>query len=446
MRCGAHLTSAAVILLWGYVLPACAEVAPDAIESTYAEHTRGVQLARAGQYDDGLAVLLPLLDRFPDDYPLQRDIVLIYVWKGACPIALHRFERIRNAPDLEPYLVVAVSDCLLAANRPKEARRLTRLAHERHPDNEPLFNAYLKSDLVLRIDHNIDEQSPAVMAALHNDTSDQGLTEWIGRAEGSARIAEDTRLYARYRFTRSTDSQYQDGDLDRVGLGVRYRYDERLILDQEFSADINESRRGGSSTRVLFEPRDDWRILAAYNSFAEAIPLRARAAGIDAHQWTAEAAYERRDYRWEGLASMNSFDFSDTNQRTDLYATAGYAYEMRAQREQRLFIEWSHSRNTFDSALYFNPSRDSSLGLMHRTDFVFDSRFRRHVDHLWFSANAYSQQSFGTHGRWAVRYEQDYDLDNSRALVVGAGVARNVYDGKYETELRFYLNYHQRFY
>jgi hypothetical protein len=432
-------------MLWGFVLPASADVAPDKIESTYAEHTRGVQLARTGHYDDGLAVLSTLLDRFPDDYPLQRDVILIHVWKGACPVALRRFERIRNYPDLEPYLVVAISDCLLAANRPNEAHRLTRLAHEQHPDNELLLNAFLKSDLVLRIDHNIDEQSPAVDVALHNDTSDQGLNEWIGRAEGSMRIAEATRLYARYRFTRSSESQYQAGDLDRIGLGVRYRFDERLFFDQEFSADINESGRGGSSTLVQFAPRDDWRFLGAYTSFAEAIPLRARAEGIDARQWTAEAAYERRDYRWEGLVSMNYFDFSDTNQRTEFYASSGYAHEMRARREQRLFLEWSQSRNTFDSAVYYNPSRDNSLGLLHRTDFVRDSRYRRHVDHLWLSANAYSQTGFGTHGRWAVRYEQDYDFDRSRALVAGAGVARNVYDGKYETELHLYLNYQQRF-
>jgi hypothetical protein len=432
-------------MAWGFMLPGWADVAPDRIETTYAEHTRGVELARAGLHDEGLAVLLPLLQRFPDDYPLQRDVILISAWKGDCPVALTRFERLRDYPDLEPYLVVTVTDCLLAANRPQEARRLARRARDRYPEDESLRDAYFKSDFVLRVDQNFDEERPAVEVALGNDTSDQGLTEWIGRGEGSARIAEATRLYARYRFTRSTESQYRSGDLDRVGVGLRFRYDEQLLFDQEFSADVSASGQGGSTTRVQFEPRDAWRFTAAYASFAEVIPLRARAAGIEARQWSADAAYERRDYRWEGLAGINYFDFSDTNQRTAFYATAGYAYEMRAHREQRLFLEWSQSKNTFDGAVYFNPSRDNSLGLMHRTDFVYDSRYRRHVDHLWVSANAYTQQGFGTLGRWALRYEQDYDFDESRALAVGAGVVRNVYDGKYETEWRLYLTYQQRF-
>ncbi|MBS1245966.1 MAG: hypothetical protein H6R47_165 [Proteobacteria bacterium] len=445
MRPGSHLAFVGVFMAWGFILPSWSDVAPDKIENTYAEHTRGVELARAGQYDEGLAVLLPLLQRFPDDYPLQRDVVLISAWKGDCPGALTRFERLRDYPDLEPYLVVAVTDCLLAANRPREARHLVRRARERYPEDASLRNAFFAADFVVRVDQNVDEERPAVEAALGNDTSDQGLAEWIGRIEGSARIAEATRLYARYRFTRSTESQYRSGDLDRVGVGMRFRYNDQLLFDQEFSADVSASGQGGSTTRVVYDPRDTWRFTTAYASFAEAIPLRARAAGIEASQWSADAAYERRDYRWEGFASVNYFDYSDTNQRTNMYANVGYAYEMRARREQRLFFEWSLSHNSLDEAVYFNPSHDNSLGLLHRTDFVYDSRYRRHVDHLWVSINAYSQEGFGTHGRWAVVYEQDYDFDESRAFAVGAGVARNVYDGKYETEGRLYLTYYQRF-
>jgi hypothetical protein len=432
-------------MTWSFILPGWAGLVPDRIESTYAEHTRGVELARAGRYDEGLAVLLTLLQRFPDNYPLQRDVVLISAWKGDCTGALQRFERLRHHPDPEPYLIVAVTDCLLGANRPLEAYRLARRAQERHPEDPGLRDVFLKADFVLRVDQNLDEERPAMEATLQYDSVDQGLTEWVGRVEGSARVAEATRLYARYRFTRSTESQYRRGDQDRVGVGVRYRFDEQFLFDQEFSADISASGQGGSTSRVLYTPRDAWQITAAYATFAEAIPLRARAAGIEASQTSVEAAYERRDYRWEGLASFNYYDFSDSNQRNVLYATVGYAYELRAQREQRLFLEWSRSRNSLDGAVYYNPAQDSSLGLVQRTDFVYDSPYRRHVDHLWLGVNAYSQEGYGIHGRWSLRYEQDYEFDERRALAFGAGVAWNIYDGKYETEARAYIHYRQRF-
>jgi len=427
--------------MWG-VLPAAADV--PRIESTYKDHTRGVELARAGRHEEGLAVLLPLLARFPDDYPLQRDVILITLWKGDCPGALRRFERVRNRNDLEPYLVVPVGDCLLAANRPKEARRLVRRALDRHSGNEALRLALLKIDLVLRVDENLDEDRPAAAAELTFSESDRGLPEWIGSLEGSARVAERTRLYVRYRFTRAVDEDYRDGNLDRVGAGVRYRFDERLLIDQEISADLFESGQPGSTSRLVYEPRDDWRFQLLYASFAEAVPLQARAAGIDARQWGGEAAYEARDYRWGVLASVNYFDFADSNRRAAFYARAGRAWEMRATREQRWYLEGYHSNNTLNEAVYFNPARDYSVGLLHQTDFLYASCFRRHVDHLWLSVSAYAQQDYPTLGRWALRYEQDYDFDEAQALVLGAGVARNVYDGKYETEWRLYLYYRHR--
>lgn len=415
------------------------------IESTYAEHTRGVELARAGRHEEGLAVLRPLLARFPNDYPLQRDIVLITIWKGDCPGALERFARIRDRPNLEPYLVVPVGHCLLAANRPKEARRLARLTLLRHPGAADLQNLLLEADLVLRVDENIDEDRTAATANLEMQESELNLPEWIGYFEGSTKVAERTRLYARYRFTRAIEDQFVSGDMDRVGVGVRYRFDERLVLDQEFSTDVRDAGQNGATTRLTFEPRDDWRHSLTYASFSEDVPLRARAAGIDARQWSAESAYESRDYRWDGALSLNYYDFSDTNQRTNLSVYGGYAYEMRANREQRIYLEWYQSRNTLDGAAYYNPARDYSLGLTHRTDFIFESRFKRHVDHLSVGVNAYGEQGYGTYGRWALGYWQDYDFDEDNALTAGAGVARNVYDGKYETEWRLYLYYHHRF-
>lgn len=434
----------AVIVAVG-IIPAADAGDEPGIESTYAEHTRGVELARAGRHEEGLAVLLPLLARFPDDYPLQRDVILITLWKGDCPDALRRFERIDNHPDLEPYLVTPIGQCLLAANRPREARRLARLALLRHPEDSGLQNLFLQTDIALRVDANLDEDRTAAMGSLEMQESERNLPEWIGHLEGSARVMERTRLYARYHFTRTVESRYVHGDMDRVGLGLRYRFDERWLVDQELSTDVRDAGRNGAATRLIFEPRDDWRHSLSYTSFSEELPLRARAAGIDGRQWSGESSYESRDYRWDGGASLNYYDFSDTNRRTALYLRGGYAYEMRAYREQRVYLEWYQSRNSLDGAVYFNPARDYSIGLVQRTDFVYESRFKRHVDHLSIGVSAYAEQGYGTHGRWALGYWQDYDLNERSALTVGAGVARNVYDAKYETEWRAYLYYHHRF-
>jgi biofilm PGA synthesis protein PgaA len=148
---------------------------------------------------------------------------------------------------------------------------------------------------------------------------------------------------------------------------------------------------------------------------------------------------------WYGRGAINRYDFTDDNRRDTVYATAGYAYEMLPYREQRLYLEWYQSSNTREDAPYFNPSRDRNPGIVQRTDFVFDTRYKRHVDSLFLSAGAYSQAGFDTEARWGVRYEQDYDFDDFTSLNWGVGYGRNYYDGEGENELNGALRFVWRF-
>lgn len=405
-----------------------------------------VKRARGGDYDAGLSVLNDLLQYQPDSYPLQRDIILITIWKGDCPAALDRFERVRGTTELEPYFVVSVSDCLLERNRPKEALTLVRTGLERHPDEPALQHALLKATVGLKVDDNYDDERRAVIFELASDSSDQGLREWRSRVEFSAHVAPRTRLYARYLATRSDDTQFSAGDLNRTGVGIRYWFNEQWLIDQEISADTRHSGRSGSATKIVYEPRDTWKYVAAYTNFAEDdLPLRARANGVEASHWQASAEYNSLDYVWYWYGTVNDYDFSDSNRRRNFFTTAGYAYEMLPHREQRVYLEWYQSRNTLDDAPYFNPGRDRSLGVVHRTDFVFDSRYKRHVDSLYLTMSDYAQDDFGSHWKWSVKYEQDYDFDDAQSLLWGVTYARNVYDGARENEWRAELRYVKRF-
>ncbi len=439
-----------IFLSWLAVLCASGAVSADnavasGIESTYADHTRAVEHARAGRHDEALALLLPLLDRFPNEYPLQRDVTLIALWKGDCEDGLARFENLRHRDSLESYLLAAAGECLLATNRPKEAHYLLRRAHERDPQDRALANVYLKAQVALRTATGIADERATAGIDLRNDTSDQGLAEWVGSMDGSVVLTESIRLSVRTRMTRSSQSQYQSGDLNRVGVGIQFRLDERVLIDQEFSGDIERSGQGGSASRLIFEPRDAWRTALTYASHAELIPLRARAAGITADVWTGEVSWEARDYRASWAVSVQHHEFSDSNRRNSFFTVYGYAWSMQKSVEHRILLEGYASNNSLSGASYFNPARDSSIGLTHQTDLVLDSRFRRHVDRLILNANLYEQQGYGTHPRASLRYEQDYDFDASQALIAGVGLARNVYDGKYETERRFHLAYRRRF-
>mgnify|MGYP005848821759 CR=1 FL=1 len=404
-----------------------------------------VRRARDGDYDSGIAVLETLLPHAADRYPLERDIVVLTAWKGQCPEALDRFERIRGELRYEPYLVVAVSDCQLEAGRRTEAAALLSVALERQPQDPRLHFAWLKANVALRVDNRYDGDRHAVEFETASNQDDEGLLEWRSRLEASTRVAPRTRVYARHSATRSDDRQYDAGNLHRAGIGVRYRFNPQWRIDQEFSADVHNSGQGGSATELIFEPRDTWQLAGGYPSFAEDIPVRARATGVEADRAYGAVEYNSLDYIWYGRATVNTYDFTDDNRRDSFYAVGGYAFEMLPYREQRIYIEWYQSQNTRADAPYFNPSRDRSPGVVHRTDFVFDTRYKRHVDSLFFSLGAYDQAGYDAKARWSVRYEQDYDFDDFASLHWGIGFSRNYYDGAGENALNAALRFVHRF-
>jgi tetratricopeptide (TPR) repeat protein len=436
----------ACLLMLTFQSPSQAEMIQSGTPASDKEHLRAVEMGREGRYDEALSILNRLTRAYPENYPYQRDLVIIAAWKGDCVSALKEFEKIRGATELEPYLVIPVSDCMLERDRPREALTLSRSALKRHPDDPSLTHAMQKATLELKVYDNYLDERNALEFRLATDSDDQGLNEWVGRTEFSSYVAERTRIYGRYLVTRADRAEFNDGNLDRVGLGIRYRFNEQWSIDQELSADLQHSNRGGAATKITHELRDTWKFIASYTTFLEEdLPLRARANNVEASGWQGSAEYNSLDFVWYWLSTVERYHFSDSNRRESFFTTVGYAYSMLPQREQRVYLEWYQSRNSLEGAPYFNPIRDSSPGIVHRTDFIFNTPYKRHVDSLYLFLGDYRQKDFGSHAKWSVKYEQDYDFDDARSFSWGIEFARNIYDGTREGEWRAELSYSVKF-
>ena len=430
MRPGAHIKRLLPCVFFLFAFTCHAETARDGVpQDLNTEHQRGVELARRGHYDEGLAILAALHKKYPDSYPVERDIIVITAWKGDCRTVVRRYEHIRNHPDPEPYLIHPVSECLIKLGRVDEAVSLLDAGKTRWPNDTSLASAYA-SALARSAALFLNE----LRLEVSTNTSDQGKREWLFGGTVSRKLADRARVYARYVDSRSSFEQYQSGKLNRVGLGIEYEFRNNVVVSQEFSYDTRRSGQSGRLTSVVCLPTDLWRVGASYTNFAEDLPLRAKAALIDAKRSVVFTDFHSADYRWSWTATGSRYDFSDTNRRSTLFTSLGYAYEMKPKREQRVFLEYYESDNTLANTAYFNPSHDKSASIVHKTDFVFDSRFRRHVDHLYLSLGRYDQQGFPARGIWGVRYEQNYDFTDRTALLFGVGYGRRVYDGASEYE------------
>jgi len=498
-------------LLWGVATTPSAS-----IETTYAEHTRAVALARAGEHTQGLAILRELLARFPDDYPLNRDAILVATWAGDCAYALERYAYIRTRPQLdaylvtplancaveraragdydtargvlaglqphaadpyplqrdaaliaawsgdcrralnefgpirnaernEPYLTVPMADCMVREGRSDEAEALVVNALEHRPEDDALHQALLGAQVANRLAGG-DWHATVLEGGVSTDDAEPGPREWRGVLLARTGVTPSVRMQARLLGrAASGDRGSGSGDLRRVGLGVGWRPNPQWEFLQEISTDIRTANQGGATTRLDYRPLPEWSFSALHATFADDLPLRARTNGIEADRAEIAGAYHSRDYVWDGRASADRYDFSDGNRRTSAYATLGYAYDMLPEREQRIYLEAYGSRNSLDAAPYFNPRSDSSLGVVHRTTFVIDSRYKRHVDSLYLWIASYRQEGFDAKPRWGVKYEQDYDFDDDLALVAGISLMRNVYDGEYENAIRGEIYFRRRF-
>lgn len=409
-------------------------------KSLESEYKRAIELAHNDDHDAALGILEGLLTKNPDNYPVRRDYVVIAGWKGDCDEALDKFEAIQDRPNKEDYLIVPVAECLIQVRRTDEALALLREGSRTYPDNGDIKLVYqsLLNDLVV-------ERKPELSISAGIDQSDAGNTDNLLEFRYSHQLTKQSRWFARYFRASANDTDFDTADLNRLGLGIMYWFHPKWYLEQEFSQDVKTGDDFGSTTTLIFDPTSLWEIYGQYASFAEDIPLRARAVGVTSNRAQLAASYHTLDYRWEWYGTVSAYDFSDSNERRGFYTSLGYGYEMLEKREQRVIVELSESRNTLENTVYFNPIRATDISLKHRTTFVLDSKYDRHVDHLSVYIGSYNQKNYGAHTTYGIGYEQEYDFDAFNSLSWGGEVASRVFDGERETIFNFLVNYTAKF-
>ncbi len=409
-------------------------------KSLESEHQRAVEIAHNDDHDTALAILGKLLASHPDNYPVRRDYVIIASWKGDCDDALEKYQPIKDRPNKEDYLIGPVAECLASTRQNDEALALLRQGSKNYPDNKDIKSIYksLLNDIAL-------DRKPELNIRTGTGQSDAGNQDYFFEIKYSRQFAAAARWFARYFTTFADDPEFDTGDLNRVGAGIMYWFNPKWYLEQEFSYDVKDGSHGGSTTTLVFHPTSLWEVTGQYASYTEDVPLRAKAIGIDSDRLGLSAYYHSLDYRWEWFGAVATYDFSDGNNRDSYYTELGYAYEMKSEREQRVILEVSGSRNTLENTVYFNPIRDTTVAIKHRTSFVFDSKYDRHVDHLSVFLGQYDQQGYSAKATYGASYEQQYDFSRIHSLSWWLEVASRIFDGERETVGSFLINYNRKF-
>jgi hypothetical protein len=423
-------------LLWGTFTATAAPLNEDPL------HDKAVNTAREGNPREGLAILQSILDKDPDNYAVRRDFVIIATWAGDCDLALKSYQIIKNAPQQEAYLLVAVSDCLNTQNRRADAIALLEKGATQWPEDEELKDKLAE----LKAERDFDT-APAVSVTLSTDNSDQGNLEWLFETRYSQQVLQDTRAYARFLAKRADDPEFATGDVNRIGVGAIHNLNFQWTFDVELSTDVKQSGDEGVTGTVLYQPYYLWQLGLKHATFAEDVPLRAKAINITSDSTSAFVDFHTEDYRWTWSAGADQYNFSDNNDRKSFYTAGSFAYHLKPKLEHRVVLDVYRSQNSLPAsdAVYFNPSRDSTINLTHKTSLVYDSRFQRHVDHFLVFVGNYWQKDYSSNSIYGVGVQQEYNFTDYDYFTWGAGVDSRVYDGNREQQINVYVSYEHKF-
>lgn len=420
------------VALTGISLPLLAAVSFD--ETPDALHERAVNLARQEKFTESIVILDSILRDDPNNYPVRRDYVIIATWMGRCDIALKQYEKIASVPNQESYLVGPVAQCMADNGESQEAIKLLADAQRRTGDQE-------SQDALRRIKKQFALDRRAVLdAAAATSKSDADSREWFISARLKRKMNDRSAWYLRFLHVRADDPSFETGDFHRVGAGIIYGVNSEATLIQDLAAELHDGSSFGSTTTLVITPSNLVQGQVEYATYAEDVPLRARAEDIKATRFTASVSHHTSDYRWDTSGGIALYDFTDDNRRSALNGSLGYAFELAPRREQRLIGSAYHTNNTLENTVYYNPDRDLSLTLTYKLDLVYESSFPRHVDHFYAHVGTYAQKDEAPHPVYGVRYEQDYDFNDLTALTWGAALRSSVYDGGREFDASFNIS------
>jgi len=378
-----------------------------------------------------------LYERSPGNAGFRTGLAYTYLWRGWPRRALREFNISASMDEEDITAKIGKAFALNSLARKEKAREEAEALLKDHPENKHVLDLIRQ----LRV-----EEMREVKADFAVSYDDDGVTDIRSGLRFTKPVSLYTDVYGSIYFQRS-ESSHDDlaSHFHRAALGADHVFNSSWELRQEFSADYDNAQDIGSLTEVNFTPDDYWNFGLLYDSFTTDVPLKARIYNIEADEFRTNVTFRESEWRTYRL-SMSRMKFSDDNKRFSWQLGYEQGLYVRNNWKMRMFLDLYRSSNSRDDSPYFNPKSDFSLNLTHMTEHTVYRIYRRSfLQRLFLSVGEYSQREFSNYMTGSVRYEHDLEFSDLHALLYGASVARQVYDGEAVTGYGFYLTWRYLF-
>jgi biofilm PGA synthesis protein PgaA len=249
----------------------------------------------------------------------------------------------------------------------------------------------------------------------------------------AAPFAQHLRAFAGYRFATANTAEGWE-DLHRSRIGLEYRGPHLIGLVE---LNYNNATRSqiGARASLTWNADDHWFLDAGVDLFSRETPARALRNDIKTNAANVSLAY-RQSESFIARLGVRGTDFSDGNERLEIYPTARLRIHSGPRFTADLGGELSFSFNSRTDGPYYAPKRDAaqvvSLDLQH----IVYRRYGTIVNHrlVVFGGN-YWQARIGSGAIGGLRYEPGLRYNDTIDAGLGIGIVRRRFDGRPENEL-----------
>jgi len=272
---------------------------------------------------------------------------------------------------------------------------------------------------------------------------------------GSRDWSIDTVLYSppidgnwrAFAGTGQSEGSFEEGNghygWARAGVEWRSR-------DVTAQAEVSGNRFGfgtrtGAALSAAVDLDDHWQIAAGAELLSRDTPLRALNQDIVSNSVNVSVRW-RADERSEWTLAVRPSFFSDGNNRLEAVLSGRQRLHATPTVQVDALLDLSASRNSADTAPYFNPEADLTVLPALRVTQVLYQRYETQWEQQFLvGAGAYAQQHHGTGAIVTVGYGQRYRYNDVLDIGFMATGSSRPYDGQREREFNVMVDMTYRF-
>ena len=334
---------------------------------------------------------------------------------------------------------IGMAYALNTLNYKAEARDLARDLYRQFPTNYHVQNLYE----TLRV-----EDRPFFSFDYYFTREFQGATEHYLISELNAPLSLTFRVFTQLIWQLGEDQanvNSQQSTWNRLGCGFDWIVLPSLTLRQAVSFDYIKGDDPGSFTKVVWRPNDPLKITGEFDSFSLMLPIRARAADLQAKRAAAAVTYtpsDLRDYGVKFAANM----FSDTNRNFDSTVFFNQTVMNHPEVKVRAGFEAGYSRYTKTNVDYFSPLFDYTLMFtptIHWIHYHYYDRYYRTSVYPRVGVN--KQIGYDFFPVTGLTLEQKLIWSKEFAITASVSYDLRVYDGVYSHVLGTYVGFKKYF-